>query len=141
MNGLNLRNITNAMIGSTQVRALYYGNILIWGEQIIIKTPYRLFLSEPNLINIENSLDLTSEKPVGPQNIEIDLQTETELYIVYPTSWESIDENDLIISPIIKDINNYSMGILLIKTITVNNVELRIGKVKLGQGNYTIEFS
>ena len=92
---------------------------------------------------IAASINPNAEKPELVQSLNMtQLENPTDTYLVYPLSWEII-ENDQIISPIIKDWNGFEVGFSINEDtpiITVNNVEYRVSDIKLGKGNYTIEF-
>ena len=93
--------------------------------------------------DIAAAINPNAEKPELVQSLNMtQLENPTDTYLVYPLSWEII-ENDQIISPIIKDWNGFEVGFNINEDtpiITVNNVEYRVSDIKLGKGNYTIEF-
>ena len=92
---------------------------------------------------IAASITPNVEKPEVVQSLNMtQLDSPTDTYLVYPLSWEII-ENDQIVSPIIKDWNDFEIGFSVNEetpTIEVNNVVYRVSDVKLGKGKYTIEF-
>ena len=92
---------------------------------------------------IAASITPNIEKPEVVQSLDMtQLDSPTDTYLVYPLSWEII-ENDQIVSPIIKDWNDFEIGFSVNEetpTIEVNNVVYRVSDVKLGKGKYTIEF-
>ena len=92
---------------------------------------------------IAASITPNVEKPEVVQSLDMtQLDSPTDTYLVYPLSWEII-ENDQIVSPIIKDWNDFEIGFSVNEetpTIEVNNVAYRVSDVKLGKGKYTIEF-
>ena len=92
---------------------------------------------------IAASINPNAEKPELVQSLNMtQLENPTDTYLVYPLSWEII-ENDQIISPIIKDWNGFEIGFNVNEetpTVTVNDIEYRVSDIKLGKGKYTIEF-
>ena len=84
-----------------------------------------------------------AEKPEVVQSLNMtQLSNPTDTYLVYPLSWEII-EDDQIVSPIIKDWNGFEIGFNVNEdtpTVMVDDVEYRVSDIKLGKGQYTIEF-
>ena len=95
------------------------------------------------LEDIIASIDTEVEKPEVVQALNMtQLDNPTDTYLVYPLSWEII-ENDQIVSPIIKDWNGFEVGFNIntdTPTVMVDDVEYRVSDIKLGKGTYTIEF-
>ena len=97
----------------------------------------------PTVEDIIAAIDPEVEKPEEVQLMNMsELSGVTDTYLVYPLEWEVI-ENDMIVSPIIKDWNGFEIGFSIneeIPTVMVNDVEYRVSDIQLGKGNYTIEF-
>ena len=108
---------------------------------------YNVIIPESNepltLEEIIANINPDAEKPEVVQSLNMtELSNPTDTYLVYPLSWEII-ENNQIVSPVIKDWNGFEIGFNINEdtpTVMVNGVEYRVSDIKLGQGNYTIEF-
>ena len=108
---------------------------------------YNIIINDSNepltLEEIIASIDTEAEKPELVQALNMsNLSNPTESYLVYPLSWEII-ENDQIVSPVIKDWNGFEIGFNINEdtpTFMVDDVEYRVSDIKLGKGSYTIEF-
>ena len=92
---------------------------------------------------IAASINPEATKPETAQFMDMtELSNPTDTYLVYPLSWEII-ENDQIVSPVIKDWNGFEIGFNINEdtpTVMVNDVEYRVSDIKLGKGQYIIEF-
>lgn len=117
---------------------------------IVIEEPknesYNIITNSNGLLTpeeIASSINPNAEKPNKIQSLNMtELSSPTDAYLVYPLSWEII-ENDQIVSPIIKDWNGFEIGLSINEntpTILVNDVEYRVTDIKLGKGTYLIEF-
>jgi len=95
------------------------------------------------LEEIITSINPEAEKPEVVQALNMNqLSNPTDTYLVYPLSWEIV-EDDQIVSPIIKDWNGFEIGFSINEdtpTVMVDEVEYRVSDIKLGKGQYTIEF-
>ena len=89
------------------------------------------------------SINPEAEKPEVVQALNMNqLSNPTDTYLVYPLSWEIV-EDDQIVSPVIKDWNGFEIGFSINEdtpTVMVDEVEYRVSDIKLGKGQYTIEF-
>ena len=145
MNGLNLSTINNAMLGSTQVRALYYGSIAIWSETVEPSKPgYKIFYDAPSTQDIEDNLNTSASRPSGTFELDMTyLEGQTDMFFVLPTSW--VIGKGTAKRPRILDWNGFSTGYAKSEkvdpnTITVNGIEYGIYDITIGYGMYTIEF-
>lgn len=105
-------------------------------------TIYLISTSVPTEQSIRDS-NFPETMPSGVQPLNIpELSKPTLCYIVYPLSWEKV-ENDTLISPQILDSNGWEQGAFYDEdtpTITVDNVVYRVLDIELGNDTYTIEF-
>jgi hypothetical protein len=145
MNGLNLSTIHNAMLGSIQVRALYYGSIAIWSETVEPSKPgYKIFSTAPSAQDIEDNLNTSASRPSGTFELDMTyLSGETQMFFVLPTSW--VTGKSTAKRPRILDSNGFSIGYTKSSevepnTITINGVEYGIYDILIGYGMFTIEF-
>lgn len=142
MNGLNLSTINNAMLGSTQVRALYYGSIAIWSENVepidkAYLTPTR---TKPTSASIQ-LMSFPSEKPTEETLETSEINKPTDLYLVYPSAWVTSNANDDITNPIITDPNGFPCGAWVDSIVTVDGVQYTIIGTNLGKDTFTITFN
>ena len=112
-------------------------------EPIENSKAFNLGLVIPTDENIGDLIDGTMDKPTAVQQLDLnDLQTASMMHLVYPLSWEVV-ENDMLVSPIIRDENGFEQGVVInseTPTIEYNGVQYRIIDTQLGKGNYTIKF-
>ena len=105
-------------------------------------TSYIVSATAPTAESIR-SANFSSTMPTGKQSITLPTITKpTMFYVVYPLSWEDV-QNDVLISPQILDSNNWEAGAFYDEdtpTITVDGVVYRVLDVEFGKDNYTIEF-
>lgn len=86
MNGLNLTNIKTAMLGSTQVRALYYGSLKLW-EYILLSDAWYLGSATKEQIqdqNYINGLVSTQNQNGKPTSFNV---TSGYNVLIVPSSW------------------------------------------------------
>lgn len=106
------------------------------------KPVYAVFNTLPTSKEISDSLD-AGEKPEGEQQLDMTSLTKpTNMYLVYPLSWEVIN-GGLITSPVIKTSSNFNTAFYPDEdtpTITVGGVEYRVADITLGKDTYTIKF-
>lgn len=104
---------------------------------------FATFRNLPTASDIEAAIGV-GEKPVGEQTIDMtSLSGPTDMYIVYPLDWETI-ENELITSPIIKSSNDYETGFYPDEdtpTVVANGITYRISDINFGKDTYKIEFT
>ena len=87
-------------------------------------------------------MSFPEEKPTEGQTLETsEITRPTELYLVYPSSWVTADENDNITNPVITDPNGFAQGAWVDSTIIVDSIEYIIIGTELGQDNYTVTFN
>ena len=87
-------------------------------------------------------MSFPEEKPTEGQTLETsEITRPTELYLVYPSSWVTVDEHDNITNPIITDPNGFAQGAWIDSTIIVDSIEYIIIGTELGLDNYTITFN
>ena len=87
-------------------------------------------------------MSFPEEKPTEGLTLETsEITRPTELYLVYPSSWVTADENDNITNPVITDPNGFAQGAWVDSTIIVDSIEYIIIGTELGQDNYTVTFN
>lgn len=105
--------------------------------------PYIISTTKPTAESIAQSIDANATKPTEEITLDMNgLTGPTTQYIVYPIDWEVV-ENDQLVSPVIKDENNFEIGTYFddeTPTIEVNEVTYRILDVELGKGTYKLVF-
>ena len=104
MNGLNLSNIQNAMLGSTQVSALYYGSVKIW-ENGSNEAWYFGPITEEDAQDQDyiNSLTSTLNQTGKPTSFNA---SKGYNILITPASWGTprvVDQNGYGISPVDMD--------------------------------------
>lgn len=107
------------------------------------KDAYTILLENPTINNIRNSVDINKDKPTQSKELNMmSLTRPTAMYLVYPSSWEKI-ENDKFISPVINDWNGFEVGFEIDNStpiLNIDGVNYRIVNITLGKGIYTINF-
>lgn len=105
---------------------------------------YALTDTIPTSETLLDIIDPNFPKPFDPQTIDMThLDAPTDLYLVYPKAWETI-EDELLVKPIVTDNSNGNeIGIWFDSEdpkVTVDGREYRISSIQLGKGTFTIEF-
>ena len=97
--------------------------------------------SKPTAASIAE-MTFPAQKPAEDLTLETsEITRPTEVYLVYPTSWVTANNDDEITNPVITDHNGYNMGVLKDSTVTVDGVSYTIMVAELGIDTYTITFS
>lgn len=134
---------TDVNVYNRQRLNVYFACDVEWEEPkpkfVFNVTPIESADELPNIINVNNI-----NKPTKKQTVDMNeiLSTSTVLQLIYPLAWET-NENGNIVKPIIKDPNNFEVGIIENETtpvFTYNGIEFRNAVVELGKAVYTIEF-
>lgn len=107
---------------------------------------YAFMTTMPTQQNLAQYIKLNGVKPTQPEPVDMtSLDKPTDLYLVFPKSWEVYDSvNDQILKPVVTDTT--TSGEMAIwwdsvdPSIRVNNIDYRIESIQLGKGTFTIEF-
>ena len=108
------------------------------------KAAFAFTLEAPTSSNLGSLVNKNAVKPSSPQTIDMTANTKPTLYfLVYPLSWETI-ENGLFVKPqVVDNANNFQMMFAIDEdtpTLIVDGVEYRVCDIELGKSTYTITF-
>jgi hypothetical protein len=91
------------------------------------------------------AMNFPATKPTGGNTlVTTGITNPTDLFLVYPSSWVTIDANNNVKNPVITDPNNNTQGAWVDdtnNTIIVDGVEYTIIETNLGFDTYTITFN
>lgn len=105
---------------------------------------YTFTTVRPTAESLPSLINLNGVKPTQSEAVDMtELEKPTDMYLVFPASWEVV-EDDQIEKPIVSDdANGGEIGMWWDENnphVTVNNIDYRIESIQLGKGSFHIQF-
>ena len=105
---------------------------------------YAFTTVRPTAASLPSLINLNGVKPTQSEAVDMtDLDRPTDMYLVFPKTWEVI-EDDQIEKPLVTDdANGGEIGMWWDEQnplVTINNVQYRIESIQLGKGSFHILF-
>jgi len=105
---------------------------------------YAFTTTRPTTESLPSLINLHGTKPTVSEAVDMtDLHQPTDMYLVFPASWEVIEDDQIERPLVTDDANGGEIGMWWDDDnphITIDNIDYRIESIQLGKGSFHIQF-